>query len=285
MPLAPLHLPAALAGIDAVSTLFPGLPQVACFDTAFHRGMPAVAHRLPLPRALAARGIQRYGFHGLSYEYVVATARRRDRSAARSSPTSATARAWRRCVTGVPSTRRWGSRPPAGSMMGTRSGDLDPGVLVHLLAHEGFDASSIERPRPPRVAVSSACSGTTSDMKALLEARATDPRAAEAVELFCHVLRKHIGAFAAVLGGIDTLVFTGGIGEHAAPVREETCRGLEHLGIRIDRERNDRHEAIVSAPRSACTVRTLRTDEDLDDRPPHPRGRGDAARQRRRDEP
>jgi acetate kinase len=155
-----------------------------------------------------------------------------------------------------------GFTPAGGLMMGTRSGDLDPGVLVHLLVHEGFDASSIERLVHHESGLLGV-SGTTTDMKTLLEVRATDPRAAEAVELFCHVLRKHIGALTAVLGGIDTLVFTGGIGEHAAPVREESCRGLEHLGIRIDRERNDRNEAIVSAPRSACTVRTLRTDEDL----------------------
>ena len=261
VPLAPLHLPAALAGIEAVSTLFPGLPQVACFDTAFHRGMPAVAHRLPLPRALAARGIQRYGFHGLSYEYVVATigAATLGRAVIAHLGNGASLAAVR---DGRPVETTMGFTPAGGLMMGTRSGDLDPGVLVHLLSHEGFDASSIERLVHHESGLLGV-SGTTSDMKTLLEVRATDARAAEAVELFCHVLRKHIGALTAVLGGIDTLVFTGGIGEHAAPVREEACRGLEHLGIRIDRERNDRNEAIVSAPRSACTVRTLRTDEDL----------------------
>ena len=155
-----------------------------------------------------------------------------------------------------------GFTPTGGLMMGTRSGDLDPGVLVHLLAHEGFDAGAIERLVDHESGLLGV-SGTTSDMKALLETRATEPHAAEAVELFCYVLRKHIGAFAAVLGGIDTLVFTGGIGERAAPVREETCSSLEHLGIRIDRERNARHDPIISAPGSACTVRTVRTDEDL----------------------
>jgi len=261
VPLAPLHLPAALAGIDAVSTLFPGLPQVACFDTAFHRGLPAVAHRLPLPRALAARGIQRYGFHGLSYEYVVATigAATLGRAVIAHLGNGASLAAVR---DGRPVDTTMGFTPAGGLMMGTRSGDLDPGILVHLLAHEGFDASAIERLVHHESGLLGV-SGTTSDMKTLLEVRATDPRAAEAVELFCHVLRKHIGALTAVLGGIDTLVFTGGIGEHAAQVREESCRGLEHLGIRIDRERNDRNEAVVSAPRSACTVRTLRTDEDL----------------------
>jgi acetate kinase len=261
VPLAPLHLPAALAGIEAASALFPAVPQVACFDTAFHRAMPAVSHRLPLPRGLAARGIQRYGFHGLSYEYVVATlgAATLGRAVIAHLGNGASLAAVR---DGRPVDTTMGFTPAGGLMMGTRSGDLDPGVLVHLLAHEGFGASSIERLVDHESGLLGV-SGTTSDMRALLEARATDPRAAEAIELFCHVLRKHIGAFAAVLGGIDTLVFTGGIGEHAAPVREEACRGLEHLGIRIDRERNARHEAVVSAPGSACTVRTLRTDEDL----------------------
>jgi len=261
VPLAPLHLPAALAGIDALSTHFPALPQVACFDTAFHRRMPAVAQRLPLPRALRAKGIQRYGFHGLSYEYVVATigAATLGRAVIAHLGNGASLAAVR---DGLPVDTTMGFTPTGGLMMGTRSGDLDPGVLVHLLAHEGFDAGAIERLVDHESGLLGV-SGTTSDMKALLETRATETHAAEAVELFCYVLRKHIGAFAAVLGGIDTLVFTGGIGERAAPVREETCSSLEHLGIRIDRERNARHDPIISAPGSACTVRTVRTDEDL----------------------
>jgi len=261
VPLAPLHLPAALDGIDAMSARFPGLPQIACFDTAFHRRMPAVAQRLPLPRALRAKGIQRYGFHGLSYEYVVATigAATLGRAVIAHLGNGASLAAVR---DGLPVDTTMGFTPTGGLMMGTRSGDLDPGVLVHLLARGGFDARAIERLVDHESGLLGV-SGTTSDMKALLETRATEPHAAEAVELFCYVLRKHIGAFAAVLGGIDTLVFTGGIGERAAPVREETCRGLEHLGIRIDRERNARHDPIISAPGSPCTVRTVRTDEDL----------------------
>ena len=223
--------------------------------------MPAVAQRLPLPRALRAKGIQRYGFHGLSYEYVVATigAATLGRAVIAHLGNGASLAAVR---DGLPVDTTMGFTPTGGLMMGTRSGDLDPGVLVHLLAHEGFDAGAIERLVDHESGLLGV-SGTTSDMKALLETRATETHAAEAVELFCYVLRKHIGAFAAVLGGIDTLVFTGGIGERAAPVREETCRSLEHLGIRIDRERNARHDPIISAPGSACTVRTVRTDEDL----------------------
>ena len=261
VPLAPLHLPAALHGIDAVSAHFPDLPQIACFDTAFHRRMPAVAQRLPLPRALRAKGIERYGFHGLSYEYVVASvgAATLGRAVIAHLGNGASLAAVR---DGLPVDTTMGFTPTGGLMMGTRSGDLDPGVLVHLLAHEGYDAAAIGRLVDHESGLLGV-SGMTSDMKVLLERRAGQPHAAEAVELFCHVLRKHIGALAAVLGGIDTLVFTGGIGERAAPIREETCSGLEHLGIRIDRERNARHDPIISAPGSACTVRTVRTDEDL----------------------
>jgi acetate kinase len=147
-------------------------------------------------------------------------------------------------------------------MQGTRSGDLDPGVLLHLLRREDGDARALER-LVDREAGLLGVSGTTADMRTLLAARDRDPRAAEAVDMFCHHLRKHVGALAAVLGGLDTLVFTGGIGEHAAPVRRDVCRGLAHLGIRLDDARNDADAAIVSAPDGACTVRVIRTDEEL----------------------
>jgi acetate kinase len=223
--------------------------------------MPAVAQRLPLPRAFAEKGIQRYGFHGLSYEYVIASVgpATLGRAVIAHLGNGASLAAVR---DGFPVDTTMGFTPTGGLMMGTRTGDLDPGVLVHLLAHEGFDVAAIERLVDHESGLLGV-SGTTSDMKTLLEARATEPHAAEAIELYCYVVRKHIGAFAAVLGGLDTLVFTGGIGERAAPVREETCRGLEHLGITIDRERNTRHEPLVSPPGSVCTVRVVRTDEDL----------------------
>ena len=147
-------------------------------------------------------------------------------------------------------------------MMGTRSGDLDPGLLIHLLAHEGYDVAALERLVDQEAGLLG-LSGISADMKTLLALRAREPAAAEAIELFCHQLRKNIGALAAVLGGIDTLVFTGGIGEHAAPVRWEACSGLEHLGIRLDRERNARHDPVISVEGSACTVRVVPTDEDL----------------------
>ena len=260
-PFAPLHLPAAIAGIEAVTARFHGVPQVACFDTAFHRRMPEVSQRLPLPRALWARGVRRYGFHGLSYEYVVATvgAATLGRAVVAHLGNGASMAGVR---DGAPVDTTMGFTPTGGFMMGTRSGDLDPGVLVHLLAHEGYDVAALERLVDQEAGLLGV-SGITADMKTLLALRAREPAAAEAIELFCHQLRKNVGALAAVLGGIDTLVFTGGIGEHAAPVRWEACSGLEHLGIRLDRERNTRHDPVISIEGSACTVRVVPTDEDL----------------------
>ena len=260
VPLAPVHLPAALACIEAIRARHPDVPQVVCFDTAFHRTMPAVSRRLPLPRALHERGIRRYGFHGLSYEYVVATigATALGRAVIAHLGNGASMVAVR---DGAAVDTTMGFTPTGGFMMGTRSGDLDPGVLVHLMTHEGCDAAAIER-LVDREAGLLGVSGSSADMRTLLERRATDPAAAEAVELYCHQLRKQIGALAAVLGGLDTLVFTGGIGEHAAPVRAEACSGLEHLGVRVDPERNARHDTVISAPGAACTVRVVPTDED-----------------------
>jgi acetate kinase len=258
---ASLHLPATIACVDEVAARFPGVPQVACFDTAFHRHMPAVSRLLPLPRALADGGIRRYGFHGLSCEYVVAAV------GASTLGRAVVAHLGNGCSmtavrdgTSVDTTM--GFTPTGGLMMGTRSGDLDPGVLVHLLAHAGYDANALAHLVDHESGLLGV-SGVSADMQALLDRRAESPAAAEAVELFCHQARKHVGALAAVLGGIDTLVFTGGIGEHAAPVRSEICRGLAHLGIRLHPERNVRHDAVVSHPDAACTVRVVRTDEDL----------------------
>src|SRR5581483_4736543 len=227
----------------------------------FHRRMPEVAQRLPLPRTLWAQGIRRYGFHGLSYEYVVATAGAATlgRAVIAHLGNGASLAAVR---DGLPVDTTMGFTPAGGLMMGTRSGDLDPGVLVHLLTQEGYGAAALERLVDHESGLLGV-SGVTSDMKTLLEARASQPAAAEAIELFCYLLRKHVGALATVLGGLDSLVFTGGIGEHAAAVRRETCRGLEHLGIQLDPGRNARHDPVISAPGSPCTVRIVPTDEDL----------------------
>ena len=259
-PFAPLHLPGELALIEAVRKEHPALPQVACFDTDFHARMPLVAKRLPLPSPLWDAGVRRYGFHGLSYESVVRTlgplVSGRVIVAHLGNGASMVA-----LSDGEPVETTMGFTPAAGLVMGTRPGDLDPGVVVYLARTRGMDASALEELLNRRSGLL-ALSERTSDMQALLAARASDSRADLAVTLFCYAARKWVGALAAVLGGLDTLVFTGGIGEHAAPVREEICRELGYLGIEIDSARNARSDAIVSTNNSRCAVRVVATDEE-----------------------
>jgi acetate kinase len=259
-PFAPLHLPSQVAMIEAVASHFPELPQVACFDTAFHNGMPEVAQRFALPRSLWEQGIKRYGFHGLSYEYVVgklgAELGSRAIVAHLGNGASMVALKDRK-----PMDTSMGLTPTGGFMMGTRSGDLDPGVLLHLL-ETGYTANQLETVINHQSGLLGV-SGGTSEMKALLEKRQTDPAAALAVQMFCYQVRKFIGAYAAVLNGLDTLVFTGGIGERAAEVRAETCLGLEYLGIALDDSANRQNSEIISSAQSRCSVRVIQTDEDL----------------------
>ena len=260
-PLAPLHLPSELAVIEAVTERYPDLPQVACFDTAFHRGMPELAQRFPLPRALWSETLRRYGFHGLSYEYIVGVlgpaALTRTIIAHLGNGASLVA-----IRDGRPMDTTMGLTPIGGVMMGTRSGDLDPGVLLYVMREKAYDARRLERLLDEEAGLLGV-SGVTSDMKTLLARREHDPRAAEAVAMFCASIRKSIGALAAVLGGVETLVFTGGIGERAAPVRWEICQGLAHLGIRLDPRRNAEDSGTISTPPGACTVRVIPTNEDL----------------------
>jgi acetate kinase len=260
VPFAPLHLPTELEAIEAVAARFPHLPQVVCFDTAFHSRLPECSRRLPLPRALYDRGVRRYGFHGLSYEYVVTKlgAAAIGRAVIAHLGNGASMAAVR---SGEPIDTSMGFTPAGGFMMSTRSGDLDPGVLLYLL-NAGEDAHGLERTVNHESGLLGV-SGTISDIKALLELRATDARAAMAIEMFTYQVRKSIGAFAAALGGIDTLVFTGGIGEHAASVRAECCTGLECLGIGVDPARNAVSAEVISADDGACAVRVVRTDEEL----------------------
>jgi acetate kinase len=258
---APLHLPSELQGIEAVATRFPSLPQVVCFDTAFHRRMPELAQRFPLPRSFWDEGLRRYGFHGLSYEYIMerlgsATSGRIIIAHLGNGVSLAAVRE------GRPLETTMGFSPTGGCMMGTRSGDLDPGLLLYLMNEKHYDARQIERLVNHQAGLLEV-SGISSDMKTLLEKREQEPNAAQAVEMFCYSLRKYIGALTAVLGGLDTLVFTGGIGERAAPVRWEVCRGLEFLGIQLDPQRNAAHADLISASRSRCTVRVIPTNEDL----------------------
>ncbi|HKM85597.1 MAG TPA: acetate/propionate family kinase, partial [Terriglobales bacterium] len=224
VPFAPLHLPDEIAGIEVVTSNFPKLPQVACFDTAFHHSMPEVAQRFALPRALRDEGIRRYGFHGISYEYIVRTlgAKLPSRLIVAHLGNGASMAAVR---DGSPLDTTMGFTPAGGFMMGTRSGDLDPGIILYLLNEKHFNAHEIAQ----LVNHQSGLLGVAgiSDMKMLLQRRDTAPDAALAVQMFCYQLRKQIGAFTAALGGLDLLVFTGGIGEKAAPVRWETCVGLD----------------------------------------------------------
>ncbi len=257
---APLHMPAAIAGIEAIGARY-DIPQVACFDTSFHHRMPMLAQRLPLPDDLWDEGVRRYGFHGLSYEYVVGVlgpaALGRAVLAHLGNGASMVAVQDGRSVETT-----MGFTPAGGLVMSTRTGDLDPGVPVYLLREKGYDADRLEQ-LIDRNAGLAALSGGTSDMKELIGERDRDARAALAVDAFCYQARRQVGSLVAVLGGIDTLVFTGGIGEQAAAVRSGICAGLEHLGIRLDPDRNDRHDDVISAPDSGCVVRVVRTDEDL----------------------
>jgi acetate kinase len=257
---APLHMPAAISGIEAIRARW-DIPQVACFDTAFHHGMPVLAQRLPLPDTMWDEGVRRYGFHGLSYEYVVGAlgAGRLGRAVVAHLGNGASMVAVR---DGRSVDTTMGFTPTGGLVMSTRSGDLDPGVAVYLLREKGYDAGRLEQ-LVDREAGLVALSGGTSDMQSLLEHRGRDPGAALAVDAFCYQARKHVGALAAVLGGLDTLVFTGGIGEKAAAVRSEICHGLGHLGVELDDERNAGHADVISAESSDCEVRVVRTDEDL----------------------
>jgi acetate kinase len=260
----PDHLPQALDAVDAVSRVYPSLPQVACFDTAFHRGMPAVARMYPFPPRLREAGVVRYGFHGLSYESIMDALRGEDAAAAGgrvviahlgSGASMAAVRGGRAVDTTM------GFTPTGGLMMSTRSGDLDPGVLLYLLTAQGLGAPALNR-FVNREAGLLGVSGTSGDMRELLDREPADPRAREAVDLFCYQARKFLGGLVAALGGLDTLIFTGGIGEHAAPVRERICAGLEDLGIRVDAQLNVRHAAVISAPGSRVAVRVMPTDED-----------------------
>lgn len=264
MPLDPDHLPQALAAIDGMRRIYPSVPQVACFDTAFHRRMPPVAQLYPLPREIRDAGVSRYGFHGLSYEYIMHALREVDHIAADGRVLIAhlgngASMAAVRGGTAVDTTM--GFTPAGGLVMSTRTGDLDPGVLLYLLEVRRMSPQALNR-LVNREAGLLGVSGASADMRDLLEREAADPWAAAAIGLFCYQARKFIGALATALAGLDTLVFTGGIGEHAAPIRARICDGMAFLGIRLDPHRNERHAPIISTDGAPVTVRVMATDED-----------------------
>ncbi len=261
VPLAPLHLPAALDAIELLRRRRPQLPQVVCFDTGFHRTMPEAARRLAVPRPLYDAGIRRYGFHGLSYEYLVATlgAATLGRAVLAHLGNGASLAAIR---DGNSQHTTMALTPTGGIVMGTRSGDLDPGVLVYLARQAGYDPDRLEATVDTESGLLG-LSGVSADMRTLLQRRAADPACALAVDVFCTRIRMQVGAYAALLGGLDSVVFTGGIGAHAAPVRAEACAGLEHLGVVLDPAANGRHDPVVSVAGAPVTVRVLETDEEV----------------------
>jgi acetate kinase len=266
-PLDPDHLPAEIAIVEGMRARAPGLPQVACFDTAFHRTMPRVARLLPIPRRNAGgdQRMQRYGFHGLSYTYLVEELGRvAGEPAARGRVVMAHLGSGASLVAlrqGVSVETTMGFTPTSGIPMGTRSGDLDPGVLLYLLRTERMDVDALDDLVNRRAGLLGV-SGRSSDVRDLLALEGTDTGAADALALFCYRARQAIGSLAATIGGLDTLVFSGGIGEHAAPIRARIVRGLEHLGVHLDDSRNDAGGAVVSTDASACIVRVLHTDEE-----------------------
>ncbi len=266
IPLAPGHLPQELRIMEAVRKLNPTLKQVACFDTAFHRQMPAVAQMYALPRHLQDKGVIRYGFHGLSCEYLTLELGRQAGPAAADGRVVIAHLGNGSSMTavrhGASVDTTMGFTPAGGLVMSTRSGDLDPGVLVYLLEEEGV--------KPPalndivnRKSGLLGVSGISSDMKDLVDREKTDPHAEEAVNLFCYSAKKSLSALAAVLGGLDTLIFAAGVGENAPTIRWRICEGMEFVGIHLDSSRNDANAPIISRADSPCTVRVMRTDEDL----------------------
>ena len=270
-PLAPLHMPIEIAAIEAVQARYPTLPQVACFDTAFHRTMPRVAQIFGLPRPITESGVLRYGFHGLSYEYILSELARE----ASDDGKSLESYVGRRIVIahlgngasmvavrdGRSVDTTMGLTPIGGLVMGTRSGDLDPGALLYLLDAAGMTSADL-RKQVEQEGGLLGVSGSSSDMRDLLSRMAHDSHAEEAIDLFCYTGRKYLGALASVLAGIDTLVFTGGIGEHAAEVRRRICGDLAFLGIRLDPARNNASARIISKEASAVTVRVMHTNEE-----------------------
>ena len=265
-PYAPEHLPLEIELIEAFRQRHPTLPQVACFDTAFHRTMPRVATLLPIPRRYEAAGVRRYGFHGLSYEFLMEElARLGDPAATKgrvilahlgNGASLAAVRDGKSIDTSM------GFTPTAGLVMSSRSGDLDPGLVSYLARTEQMSATQFQE----MVNHASGLLGVSeisSDLRDLLARESNDVRAAEAVALFCYQARKWIGSFAAALGGLDTLVFAGGIGENASLVRERICDKLGFLGIELDDGRNMKNASLISTDDGRVAVRVIRTDEEL----------------------
>jgi acetate kinase len=265
-PLAPEHLPEEILIIEAMRNRFRDLAQFICFDTAFHHDMPRVARLIAIPRRYEARGVRRYGFHGLSYEFLMGELVRIDGAAAARGRIIlahlGNGASLAAVCEGKPIDTSMGFTPAGGVSMGTRSGDIDPGLARYLARTEGLDAEQFDS----LVSSQSGLLGvseTSSDMRDLLRIEDEDPRAADAIALFCYQIKKCIGAYAAALGGLETLVFAGGIGENTSVVRARICAELGFLGIELDDGRNQRNEELVSTDAARVRVRVMRTSEEL----------------------
>jgi len=264
IPLAPLHQPFALEAIETLLTQQPGLPQVACFDTAFHHTLPVVEQLLPLPWDAWERGLRRYGFHGLSYEYQsIALAERhgdeaRGRTLVAHLGSGASLCGMHKLQS---ATTTMGFSALDGLMMGTRCGALDPGAVLYLMEVEQLSVDQVGHMLYHQSGLQG-ISGLSSDPRVLLQHEATEPRAREALALYVRRIVKEIGALTAALGGLDMLVFTAGIGEHNAVIRQRICEALAYLGVHIDHEANDTHASVVSLPSSAVRVAIEPTNEE-----------------------
>jgi acetate kinase len=261
----PDHLPNSIQLIKKLNSLFPNLPQVACFDTAFSHDLPRVAQILPIPRKYEKEGLRRYGFHGLSYTYLLSKLRETDGDqtangriilAHLGSGSSLTA-----TLNGKPLDTTMGLTPASGIPMSTRSGDLDPGIAWYLHHKDGLGIAEFND-MVNRLSGLLGVSETSADMKTLLQHEETDVRAAEAVDLFCYQTKKAIGSLAAVLGGVDMVVFSGGIGEKAPLIRSRICEGLGFLGLELDEDDNNSNASEISAHGSRVRVRIMHTDEE-----------------------
>ncbi len=261
---APQHLPNELMLITAIAQRYPDWQQVVCFDTAFHAQMPTVAQRLPIPRRYAQQGVHRYGFHGLSYAYLMEALVRLGDPAAKNGrvilahlgngASMAAVRDGKSIDTSM------GFTPASGLMMGSRSGDIDPGLMTYMVQQHQMTIPQFDHMVNHQSGLLGV-SETSADVRDLLAIEEKDSRAAEAIALFCYQAKKCIGAFAAALGGLDTLVFSGGIGENAPLIRERICQQLEFLGIKLSVVNNKNNAAIISSASSHVTVRVIATDE------------------------
>jgi acetate kinase len=266
VPFAPNHLPDEIQLIEAARRLRPDVPQLVCFDTAFHSDLPDVARRLPIPRAYDAQGVRRYGFHGLSYTFLLHELRRRAGPLQAGGKvvlmhlgngSSLAAVREGRCID-----TSMGFTPIGGVVMSTRSGDLDPGVVTYIARSTGFDADRVEHELSHRSGLEGV-SGGVRDMRELLAREANDEACRLAVSIYCYEITKRMGAYAAALGGLDALVFSGGIGEHAPIVRARVCSGLEFLGIEVDDRHNAENAPVISTSTSRVAVHVIPADEEV----------------------